>query len=80
MPSSAERLSPPLFHVQRLYPHMAKKLTQLGVGRSDAMMDGPAPACMCLDNLGDLTLFGRGGQMADGVDAAAIAQAPEKPR
>lgn len=37
-------------------------------------------SCMCLDNLGDLTLFGRGGQMAAGVDAAAIAQAPEKPR
>jgi len=31
-------------------------------------------------DLGDLALLCRGSQMADGVDAAAIAQAPEKPR
>jgi hypothetical protein len=34
---------------------------------------------MRFDDLGDLALLCRGSQMADGVGAAAIAQAPEKP-
>jgi hypothetical protein len=59
---------------------MTEKLTEFGVGRSAAMMDSPAPADMRFDHLGDLALLCRGSQMADGVDAAAIAQAPETPR
>lgn len=55
-----ERRAPvalPFLDVQRLHTQMTEKLTQLGVGGSDAMMDGPAPADVRFDRLGDLALL-----------------------